>query len=40
VEQLVEVEQLANFSLVPIEGGFFDIKANSPNIHVIVPTKA
>lgn len=40
MEQLVEVEQLANVSSVSIEGGFFDIKADSPNIHVVVPTKA
>jgi hypothetical protein len=23
-----------------VEGGFFDIKTNSPNIHVVVPIKA
>lgn len=35
-----EVEQPTNFSLVLVEGGFFDIKINFPNIHVVVPTKA
>ncbi len=39
VEQPIEIEQLANFSLILIEGEFFDIKFDYPNIHVI-PTKA
>jgi predicted Rdx family selenoprotein len=37
VEQPTEIEQLANFSLAPVEGGFFDVEVDS---HVVVPTKA
>jgi len=40
VEQFVEVEQLTNFSSILVEGGFFDGKADSLDIHVVVPTKA
>jgi hypothetical protein len=39
VEQPIKVEQSANFLSSPIEGGFFDIKLDSPNIFVDVPTK-
>jgi hypothetical protein len=38
-EQFIEVEQLAIFSLTLIKEGFFDIGADSSNIHVVVPTK-
>jgi hypothetical protein len=38
-KQLVEVEQLGDFSLEPIEGGFFDVEPNSPNIPITIPTK-
>jgi hypothetical protein len=31
---------LANFSSISIKGGFFNVEANSPNILIIVPTKA
>jgi len=40
IEQLVEVEQLTDLSLEPIEEQYFDIDTNSPNILVVVPTKA
>ncbi len=40
IEQLVEVEQSTNLSLEWIEEQYFDIDTNSPNIPIIVPTKA
>jgi hypothetical protein len=40
VEQLVEFQQLANFSLELVEGGCFDVKLESHDIFVVVPTKA
>ncbi len=39
-KQLVEVKQLANFSLVLVEGGFFDIEVGSLDIPVVVTTKS
>ncbi len=39
-KQPIEVEQLADFSLAPVEGGFFNVQVDSPNTHVVVPTKA
>lgn len=38
-KQLVEVEQLGDFSLEPIEGGFFDVELDSPNTPIIISTK-
>ncbi len=38
-EQPVEIEQLADFSLTLVKGRFFNVEANSSNIHVVVPTK-
>jgi len=38
-QQLVEIEQPTTFSSKPIEGGFFYIKACSPNIPIVIPTK-
>jgi hypothetical protein len=35
-----EVEQLADFSLALVKGGFFDIEVHSPDIPIVVPTKA
>ncbi len=40
VEQLVKVEQLVDFSLAPIEGGFFDVEVDYFDILIVVPTKA
>jgi hypothetical protein len=40
VNQLVEVEQLVDFSLESIQGRFFDIKLDSRDIFVVMPTKA
>jgi len=39
-KQLVEVEQSTDLSLEPIEEQYFDIDTNSPNIPIVVPTKA
>jgi hypothetical protein len=39
VEWHVEVEQLETFSLVSIEGGFFDIKVDSLDTPIAVPIK-
>jgi hypothetical protein len=36
----IEVEQPTNFSLVLVEGGFFDVEIDSPNKPVVIPTKA
>jgi hypothetical protein len=38
-KQLSEVKQLMDFSLRPVEGGFFDVEVDSPNTHVVVRTK-
>jgi hypothetical protein len=36
-----EVEQPMDFSLLAhVEGGFFDVEVDFPNILIIVPTKA
>jgi hypothetical protein len=40
IEQLVKVEQSTDLSLERIKEQYFDIDTNSPNIPVIVPTKA
>jgi len=39
-KQPVEIEQPTNSSSTPVEGGFFDIKVNSPNILITIPIKA
>jgi hypothetical protein len=39
-KQPVKVEQLIDFSSTPVEGGFFDMKPNSPNIPIAIPSKA
>jgi len=39
-KQLVEVEESTDLSLEPIEEQYFDIDTNSPDIPVVVPTKA
>jgi hypothetical protein len=39
VKWLVEVEQLAYFSSIPIEGGFFNVEVDSPHIPIVVPPK-
>ncbi len=40
VEQPIEIKQLTDFSLVLVEGGFFDVEVDSFNIPIDVPTKA
>jgi hypothetical protein len=39
-KQLIEIKQPTYFSLIPIEGGFFNVEGDSPNILVTIPTKA
>jgi hypothetical protein len=39
VDQPVEVEQLANFSSKLVQEGVFEVQLDSPNIHVVIPTK-
>jgi hypothetical protein len=39
VDQLVEVEQLIEFSSKLVQEGFFEVQLDSPNIHVVIPTK-
>ncbi len=39
VDQLVEVEQSIDFSLESVEGRFFDVETNLPDIFVAIPTK-
>jgi len=39
-KQLLEVEHSTDLSLKPIEEQYFDIDTNSPDIPVVVPTKA
>jgi hypothetical protein len=34
-----KVEQPKDFSSTPIKGGFFDVKVDSPNISIDVPTR-
>jgi hypothetical protein len=38
--QHVKPKQIACFSSKPIQGGFFEVKLDSPNISIIVLTKA
>jgi hypothetical protein len=38
-KQFSEVKQLVDFSLRPVEGGFFDVEVDSLHTHVVVPTK-
>jgi len=39
-KQLVEIEQPTYFSSIPIEGRFFNVEGDSPDILVTIPTKA
>lgn len=40
IEQLTEVEQSTDLSSKPIKEQYFDIDTNSPDISIVVPTKA
>jgi hypothetical protein len=39
-KQLIEIKQPTYFSLIPIEGGFFNVEGDSLDILVTIPTKA
>ncbi len=40
IEQLNEVEQLTDLSLELVKKQYFDIDTSSPNVSIVVPTKA
>ncbi len=40
VDRHIEIKQLIDFSLVLVEGGFFDVEVDFLNIFIVVPTKA
>ncbi len=40
VDQPIEIEQSTSFSSKLVQEGFFEVQLDSPNIHVVIPTKA